>query len=254
MPLPIWNKDKVLANHKNLPSPLRALIIGSSGSGKTIWLLNALLKYLDYDRLVVCSPSLVAQIEYQIIIKALQAGLSLSQIEQIFLKQNEIDDVFGFINQVAMINKSKNKIEVIVYTDPREMPEPENIAKENSKTLVVVDDCMLKHQNNIENLWVYGRPLGLSSIYLTQSYFAVDKQTVRGNSNVFVLFEVPTIDMNNSYYQIGSKDFQTCEDYKSYAQNAWNAVKDSRGQNRGYIVIDMTKGPGHRFSSNNFSF
>ena len=69
------------------------LIIGPSGSGKTILLLKMLIYNLDYDKLVICSPSLDCQKEYQIFIKALNSGLDLGEIELLFRCQDDIDDI-----------------------------------------------------------------------------------------------------------------------------------------------------------------
>ena len=239
--LPIWKKDKIVFNNIGLPSSLRMMIVGPSGSGKTILLLKLLLYNLDFTHLVICSPSLDKQTEYQIFINALSKGLDLAQVASIFENQDEIDNVDELINDLSNNN---NDIHVTIYRSPDELPEPEKLTIKKAKTLVIIDDCMLKRQNNIENLFVYGRPLGINTIYLTQSYFATDKQSIRGNCNAFIFFEVSTTDLRNSYEQIGTRDFDKIDDYKLYATEAWKSV------DRGYFVVDMTKKVGNRFSAN----
>ena len=238
--LPIWKKDKIIFKNIGLPSSLRMMIVGPSGSGKTVLLLKLLLYNLDFNHLVICSPSLDKQKEYQIFINALSKGLDLAQVASIFENQDEIDNVDELIDDLS---NDSNDIRVTIYRSPDELPEPEKL---KVKTLVIVDDCLLKRQSNIENLFVYGRPLGINTIYLTQSYFATDKQSIRGNCNAFIFFEVSTTDLRNSYEQIGSKDFEKVDDYKRYAVDAWNSV------NHGYFVVDMTKKAGSRFSANSF--
>ena len=231
------------------------LIIGPSGTGKTILLLKLLLEYLDYDNLILCSPSLAHQDEYQIFIEGLKKGLSLEEISQIFQHQDEIEcDVFELMNDMASIRSNTKRISITIYTDPSQLPMPEKIKEQyrDKKTIIVLDDCMLKNQESVENLWVYGRPLDLCSIYLTQSFFAIDKQAVRDNTNVFIFFEVSDLDLKNSYYHIAAKDFETCEEYREYAKKAFSSVRDSNNCNRGYFVVDRTKPNGERFKTNLF--
>ena len=97
-----WKENKHFNNHEIFPSQIRACIIGSSGCGKTKIMLKLLLEeqgqgstklpYLDYDTLVLCSPSL-QQPEYQIIIKAFNANLNKHQVLNLFTYQKEIKDI-----------------------------------------------------------------------------------------------------------------------------------------------------------------
>ena len=57
-----------------------------------ILLLKICPYYLDYDMLVLCSPSL-QQPEYQIIIKAVNAKLNKQQVLNLFTYQKEIKDI-----------------------------------------------------------------------------------------------------------------------------------------------------------------
>ena len=56
------------------------------------------------------------------------------------------------------------------------------------KTLVIIDDCTIIHSINPTQLFVYGRPLNINTIYLTQKYTKVPC-TIKKNCNVFVLFK-----------------------------------------------------------------
>ena len=69
-------KKKKRENNPLLPSSLRGLIVGKSNSGKTVLLLNLLLRdgWLDYNNLLVFGNSL-HQEEYQIIKKRFEVGL-----------------------------------------------------------------------------------------------------------------------------------------------------------------------------------
>ena len=72
------------SNRKNnplLPSSLRGLIVGRSNCGKTVLLLNLLLRenWLDYNNLLVFGNSL-HQEEYQILKKGFDAKLGKQQL------------------------------------------------------------------------------------------------------------------------------------------------------------------------------
>ena len=81
--------QKLRHNSLLLPSNVRGLIVGKSNSGKTVLLLNLLLKedWLDYNNLLVFGNSL-HQDECQIIKKGFEIGLGKKQILNIFENQN----------------------------------------------------------------------------------------------------------------------------------------------------------------------
>ena len=72
-------------NNALLPSSIRGLIVGKSNCGKTVLLLNLLLKdgWLDYNNLLVFGNSL-HQPEYRIIEEGFKRGLGKNQILNIF--------------------------------------------------------------------------------------------------------------------------------------------------------------------------
>ena len=76
-------------NNPMLPSNIRGLIIGKSNCGKTTLLLNLFLQpyWLDYNHLYVFGKSLHQQ-EYQILKRGYEAGLSKSQVANIFHNQD----------------------------------------------------------------------------------------------------------------------------------------------------------------------
>ena len=110
---------------------------------------------------------------------------------------------------------------------------------------MIIDDCMQKRQNSISSLFIYGRPLNINVIYLTQAFFETDKNSIRGNCNSFIFFETSATDLRHSFEQIGSRDFKNIEEYKAYAREAWSV-------DHGYFCIDLTKRHGMRFNMNSF--
>lgn len=259
--LPIWEKDKVVFMNKDLPSAFRAVIVGQTGLGKTTLLLKLLIYNLDFENLIICSPSLLYQTEYKILINGLKKGLNMSHIESIFRLQDEIDNVDTLIDEVSATVKHCKEpvVNIQTYKDPDDLPSPEELVntlpkapEAKRKTLVIIDDCLKKKQSKLQDYFVYGRPLNINTIYLSQSYFALDLQTIRNNCQVFIVFELTNTDLRNSYEQLGSKCFPTLDAYKSFAKKAWESVKDKEGRNRGYFVVDLTKSNENRISMNKF--
>ena len=62
---------------------------------------------------------------------------------------------------------------------------PQNIG---SNSLVIIDDCTIINSLQPSQLFVYGRPLGVNVIYLSQKYSKV-LPIIRENANVFIFFK-----------------------------------------------------------------
>src|SRR6218665_3247293 len=87
-----WNDSlNKRSNSALLPKSVRGLIVGKSGCGKTILLLNLLLRpgWLDFNNLQVFGKSLF-QPEYMILKKAFEEKLPKEAIIGLFGCQDEI--------------------------------------------------------------------------------------------------------------------------------------------------------------------
>ena len=116
-----------------------------------------------------------------------------------------------------------------------------NLNKEN-KILIAFDDMIADMINNkklnsiVTELFIRGRKLNISLIFITQSYFKVPKD-VRNNSTQFFIIKIPNkrelqqIAINHSS-DINTKDF--IEIYKKFTDKPYS-----------FLVIDTT------LSSNN---
>lgn len=168
-----YKEKKLFHNKDHFPSQLRKCIVGPSGCGKSKLLFKLLLEnYLDFHKIIFCSPSL-SQIEYQIIIKGLQNGLNVNQIRTLFNVQKDISDIDSALDMIckaldAKTNNDKFKpinIDVEVYNHPDMLPLPQEINPGGkSKVLCVIDDCTIINSLNPTQLFVYGRPLNIHTI------------------------------------------------------------------------------------------
>jgi GTPase SAR1 family protein len=207
-----WNKNKIVYKHNNVfpQKPIRCLIIGSSGSGKTSLLLKLIIEdYIDFDRLFIASAS-VFQDEYQILIESYKYGLENKHIHKIFENQNEISNYKKAIQIIARsipdYDRSHKEVEVI--EDSNEIPPPEKLRKDGTKTLFILDDMLTKSQEHISELFVYSRPANINVIYLSQSYFKLDRHTIRLNSNFFIFFKLNKLDLFHVWQDLASLDIK----------------------------------------------
>ena len=89
-----WKSPNSRENSPLLPNNIRGLIIGKSNCGKTTLIFNLLLQpgWLDYNHLYVFGKSL-HQIEYKIIRRGFEEGLSKRQISNLFIQQDILTKV-----------------------------------------------------------------------------------------------------------------------------------------------------------------
>ena len=169
------NKNKTKRNLKQLyipDYPYRILIRGGSGSGKTNVLLNNLMnKQPDFDKIHLYAQDSY-EAKYQILI---------NKSESIGLKH--FNDTKAFIEYS---NGMKNVYENISEYNPCK----------NRKILIVFDDMIADIINNeklnsiVTALFIRGRKLNISLVFITQSYFIVPKG-VRLNSTNFFIMKIP---------------------------------------------------------------
>ena len=87
-----WKDRGVEKNHSFLlPRNIRAIIVGSSGAGKTCLTTSLLLQpeMLDYENLTVCGRSL-HQPQYRIMRAAFEKKLAKDQVSKIFDIQDKL--------------------------------------------------------------------------------------------------------------------------------------------------------------------
>ena len=105
----------------------------------------------------------------------------------------------------------------------------------NYKGSVVIFDDMLGARNSsqIDEFFTRGRHEDLDVYYISQSYFALPRQSIRNNSDRLVLFKQTLKDVQSMYYDIGAYDMKY-DEFKEMCHKAW-------GEKLNYLCIDMTK-------------
>ena len=191
------NENKTEYNSKwpyILDHPYRILIIGSSGSRKTNALLNLRRNQLDIDKIYLYAKDLYEK-KYQLLInKRESTGLSHFNDPKAFTEySNDMQDVYRNIEEY-------------------------NIGKKR-KILIVFDDMIADIINNrklnpeVTELFIRGRKLNISLVFITQSYFKVPKDVTLNSTHFFIMKirnkkELQQIALNHSS-DIDFKDFIT---------------------------------------------
>ena len=151
--------------------PYRILIIGGSGSGKTNTLLNLINNQPDIDKIYLYAKD-PYEAKYQFLInKRESTGLKHFNDPKAFIEySNDMQDVYKDINE---------------YNEDKE-----------HKLLKVFDDIIADMINNkklnsiVTDLFIRGKKLNISLVFITQSYFKIPKYVRLNSTHVFIM-EIP---------------------------------------------------------------
>jgi len=181
---------------------------------------------LDYDHLYIFSKSL-HQPEYQVLIKGLQNNLPKEVIADV-IKNRLTDDYY--IKRIGEGLEEKNKIIVEYFDDSSSIPDPTELNK-NHKNLIIFDDIMLKKQGKCEAYYTRGRHNNIDCFYISQNYTRLPRQTIRENSNLFILFPQDSITLDN-FLRDHCTDISK-NDFEDLCNQIWN-------QPYSFVTIDLT--------------
>ena len=204
------NKTEHNKNWPYIPDhPYRILIIGGSGSGKTNLLLNLIENQPDIDKIYLYAKD-PYEAKYQYLINK-REGVGINHLNdpKAFIEySNDMHDVYKNIN----------------YYNPD---------KEN-KILIVFDDMITDMINNkklnsvVTELFIRGKKLNISLVFITQSYFKVRLNTTYSlfYNEISNKRELQQIAINHSS-DIKTKDFI-------------NIYKKCNGKPYAFLAIDTT--------------
>jgi len=239
-------EDEIENNQKHhflVPSPsCRALIIGESGCGKTSLLFKMLLNpmWLDYKNLFVFGKSL-HQSDYKLLKSGFDKGYNKKEILELFKKGG--GNIDSFIKNLP--KKGKLKCKVYYFEDSESIPDPQDVDKKE-KNLFIFDDIMTdKNQSKAEDFYTRGRHNNTSSIYISQNYFKLPRQTIRANVNVLILFSLPKRDLNHIYSEFISNDMEWVE-FLNFSDSVWK-------EQHSYIIINKDLSPSEGKYQANFN-
>ena len=170
-----YTNENIIEHNSKWPyisdHPSRILIVGGSGSGKTNALLNLIKNQPDIDKIYLYAKDPYEKKDQYLINKREKVGLNHFNDPKAFIEySNDMQDVY---KNIADYNPIKKR-----------------------KILIVFDDMIADMINNnklnpiVTELFIRGRKLNISIVFITQSYFKVPNN-VRLNSTHFFIMKIP---------------------------------------------------------------
>ena len=170
------NRTEHNPNWPQIPNhPYKILIVGGSGSGKANSLFILISPDIDKIYLYAKDPY---ETKYQLIIN----------------KRENMSIIF--YKNIKYLNDSKAFIEYSNDIDDIYKSIEEYNPKEKCKILIVFDDMIAdmlsneKRNPTVNEIFIRGRQLKISLVFITQSYFTIPKNT-RLNSAHYFIMKIP---------------------------------------------------------------
>ena len=204
-----YTNENIVEHNSKFPyipdHPYRILIIGGSGSGKTNALLNLINNQQDIDKIYLYAKDPYEK-KYQYLINKREKD------SKAFMEySHDMQDVYKNIEDYNPIKKRN--------------------------VLIIFDDMIAHMINNnklnpiVTELFIRGRKLNISIVFITQSYFKVPKD-VRLNSTHFFIMKIP----NKRELQQIALNHSSDTDFKDFIQ----IYKKSTKEPYSFLVNDTT--------------
>ena len=199
-------KKNPINNHINIPPSYRMILAGGSGSGKSTLLLHMIVTpgFLDFDKIYIFTSTPNQDI-YQFLYHGFSNNLSKEILSSILLNQDQFKDIPipTIMKEMAVRcdQSSKTNIPIILTNNVDEIIHPDKLDN-SKKNLVIFDDCIsLISQTIFCEYFSRSRHNNANVIYLTQSYFDLNKM-IRLNANYLILFKLNPRNLNDIYNSV----------------------------------------------------
>lgn len=186
-------------------NPSHYIMVGSTGSGKTSLLLDMLLKWMNYDEIILVAK-MTDEPKYE------------------FLQQ--------IMDEIQAENKIKQPL-FTAYDNIADLPEVQSIGNDERTRILIVDDMVNeKNQKKFSDYWIAGRKKGVSCFYLSQRYTDVPKM-IRNNAQFYIFFTQRNKEQQLIYQDLVGSDM----DIKEFKQ----LFKEATQKRFSFMSIDMTR-------------
>ena len=164
---------------------------------------------------------------------AFSNSFSKDQTRGLFENQELLQEEYGGIDQFFNEYKGHRKggIHAQFLEDVADIPDPKDRDPE-CKTLLVLDDIMLGPQNQAEANYTRSRHNNIDTIYITQNYFHLPRQTVRENTNLIILFKQDGKNLSH-IHQDHCTDIRFSE-FSDFCNDVWTRSEHN------FVTINLT--------------
>ena len=129
---------------------------------------------------------------------------------------------------ITIITRSPNQ-----YPNYKTSTEIKPINKYKGSVVVFDDMLGAKNSSQIDEFFTRGRHEDLDVYYISQSDFALPRQSIRNNSDRLILFKQTLRDFQSMHYDTGAYDMNY-DEFKQMCHKAWD-------EKYNYLCTDMTK-------------
>ena len=129
---------------------------------------------------------------------------------------------------IHIITRSPNQ-----YPNYKTSTEYKPINKYKGPIVIFEDMLGARNCSQIDEFFTRGRHEDLDIYYISQSYFALPRKSIRNNSDKLILFKQTLRDLQSKYFDIGAFDM-IYDEFKEICRVAWS-------EKINYLVIDMTE-------------
>ena len=197
-----YNKNKRKNNIDTLPTKK----INTSYQQQDIENVNNKVSEFENHRHVIIGPSNVGKTYYML--KKLEKTCNKRPIHKITRSPNQYPN-YKTSTDIKPINKYKGSV-------------------------VIFDDMLgAKNSSQIDEFFTRGSHQDLDVYYISQSYFALPRRSIRNNSDRLILFKQTLRDVQSMYYDIGAY-YMNYDEFKQMCHKSWD-------ERYNYLCIDMTK-------------
>ena len=143
-------------------------------------------------------------------------------------------------NNVHIICQSKNQ-----YPDkyPNQSLEIEDVEFYENSHIVFDDMLGSKQSRDIDQFFTRSRHNNINVYYITQSWYAIPKNTIRINTTIIYIFQQTKQDTQSLYNDIAGFDMSRKEFYQ-FCRDAWSTPYN-------YLKIDRNKNKQGKYSIHN---
>lgn len=234
-------ENKVKFNHdKKLPRNIRMIIVGGSGSGKSVLFTQMLLQnnFIDYNKLYYYSRTYESQPEMKNIINAFKKNLHKEDIIELFKKGVGEDEFNEYVDALSDELTQNQQINATASSKFNEFIQSYEINKEKKNLLCVDDFQGNKKVGEIASDYFNNlRKYNVNMIYIGQRFMTIPKD-VRSNANFIIGFEQPKDDSDWFYNNVLSRYIDK-EEFKRLESKQWKHYEDGHSD---YIAVNLQNG------------